>query len=853
MNCVLIVDDVPENLYLLRALLSGYGFAVDEASNGAEALARARRNPPQLIISDLLMPVMDGYALLRQWKTDARLKTIPFVVYTATYTGPKDERLAVDLGADGFIIKPADPASFMGQIEAVLARASRGELSPTQRPAAGETGLLTKYSQTLIRKLEQKAAELEDANRALQGDVLRREHAEAEAKRFLADAQRAHDRLLSTLAVQRRVEQALTESEARLRLALEAAHMGTFDWDMPLDRITCSYREENLSGLPPSGLSGTYRGLCQQIHPADLPGLEAELARCMAARMPVSREFRVLFPDDSEQWVSVRGEFEFDATGQAVRMRGVALVVTERNRAQEAMRQKTAQLETALNMAGMGVWVWDLRTDEASRLEGCGPVTGLPACEFPRTEQALLALVHPDDRALVAEKVACARTGVDYDAEFRIVLPTSEVRWAAVRGRCFRNAAGAPEVLTGLDQDITEQKRLEERLRHSQKMEAIGQLAGGIAHDFNNIIAAIGGNAELARLDLDPKHPALVSIHEILRAGQRAKDLIHRILAFGRPQAHKLRTIQLQPVLEEAERLLHATLPAGVEMVVRCAPNLPPVRADASQIHQIVLNLVTNAWHAMESKLGRIEVRLDACRVDSPLCQRHPELHPGTYLRMTFRDTGKGMDAATLEHIFEPFFTTKQLSQGAGLGLSVVHGIVRGHGGAIVAESEPGQGASFQIYLPAASELEVGTGSSIESIPAGGICGHGEHILYVDDEESLVYLAVRSLERGGYRVDGFTRVKEALLAFRAKPEDYDVVITDYNMPGMSGMELAEQLMIIRPDAPIALTSGYLRPAEMATARALGIREVIPKPYLIEELGPLVQRMLSSRSDTAELH
>jgi signal transduction histidine kinase/ActR/RegA family two-component response regulator len=742
----------------------------------------------------------------------------------------------------------------MTQIEAVLARAQRGELSPTQRATAGDTGLLTKYSRTLIRKLEQKATELEDSNRALHADVLRREHAEAEAKRFLADAQRAHDRLLSTLAVQRRVEQALTDSEARLRLALEAAHMGTFDWDVPLDRITCSYREENLSGLPPKGLAGTYRGLCQQIHPGDLPGLEAELARCMAARMPVSREFRVLFPDGSEQWVSGRGEFEFDATGQAARMRGVVLVVTERNRAQEAMRQKTAQLETALNMAGMGVWVWDLRTDEASRLEGCGPVTGLPASEFPRTEQALLALVHPDDRALVAEKVAYAKTGVDFDAEFRIVLPTSEVRWAAVRGRCFRNTAGVPEVLTGLDQDITERKRLEERLRHSQKMEAIGQLAGGIAHDFNNIIAAIGGNAELARLDLDAKHPALVSIHEILRAGQRAKDLIQRILVFGRPQAHKLRTIQLQPVLEEAERLLHATLPAGVELVVRCAPNLPPVRGDASQIHQIVLNLVTNAWHAMENKQGRVEARLDACRVDSALCERHAELHTGPYVRLTFRDTGKGMDAGTLEHIFEPFFTTKQLSQGAGLGLSVVHGIVRGHGGAIIAESELGHGASFQIYFPAASSTDVGTNTTVDSMPASGICGHGEHILYVDDEESLVYLAVRSLERGGYRVDGFTRVKEALLAFRAKPEDYDLVITDYNMPGMSGMELAEQLMIIRPDAPIALTSGYLRPAEMATARALGIREVIPKPYLIEELGPLVRRMLSSRSsDAAPLH
>jgi PAS domain S-box-containing protein len=681
MKRVLIVDDGRENRYLLRMLLEGHGYAVDEAQHGVEALARARAAPPQLVVSDLLMPVMDGYTLLRKWKADPQLSTIPFIVYTATYTGTKDERLALDLGADAFITKNAEPEIFLERMEQVLTKAQRGELSPALLPHVDASELQQSYSQTLIRKLEQKALQLELLNHSLQQDIARRQQVEA-------------------------------------------------------------------------------------------------------------------------------------------------------------------NLEQALKMARMGVWRWDLRTDEILTVEGFGPLTGLPARESPRTGRELIErFVHPDDNALVVEKVERAKRGADYYAEFRIVLPNGEQRWVATRGRCLQDPAGTPIALTGLDQDITERKTLEERLRQSQRMEAIGQLAGGIAHDFNNILAAIVGNAELARLDLTPEHPALTSIIEILRAGQRAKDLTQRILTFSRPSTYRLKPIQLQSVLSEAERLMRATLPAGVDLAFSAGPGVPAVRADASQIHQVVLNLVTNAWHAMENRPGRIEAQLAACRVDSALSQTHPDLEPGEYVRLTVRDTGAGMDEATLEHAFEPFFTTKAPGHGAGLGLSVVHGIVRGHGGAIFAKSQLGRGTTFEVYFPACAE---GTAVSMtELAPAPDLHGRGEHILYIDDEESLVYLAVRFLERGGYRVDGFTRVQEALKAFRAEPRSYDAVITDYNMPGMSGMELAQQLMRIRPDAPVALTSGYLRPAEIQAAHALGIREVIPKPYLVEELGPVVQRMLSA--------
>jgi PAS domain S-box-containing protein len=707
MNRVLIVDDMEDNRCLLRALLEASGYEVEEAAHGVEALDKARANPPQLVVSDILMPVMDGYALLREWKTDPQLRPIPFVVYTATYTEPKDERLGLDLGADAFILKPAEPASFMQCVSDVLLRASNGRMSPASEPVANGTVLLNQYTETLIRKLEAKATQLELANRSLQEDIAQRERAEAEAKRLLIELERTHAQLV--------------ESEARLS-------------------------------------------------------------------------------------------------------------------------QKTAQLDTALSMARMGVWSWDLRTDELVTLHGHGPLTGLSSTDFPRTSEALSSLVDPDDRPIINQSIERAKQGKDYDAEFRILLPRSQVRWCAVRGRCLFDANGMPTLLTGLDQDITERKMLEERLRHSQKIEAIGQLAGGIAHDFNNILAAVIGNAELARIYIESRESPLECLSEILRASQRGKELTQRILTFGRPQAFRLKPILLSPLLAEAERLLRATLPAGVKLSFQSAPVVPPVRADASQFHQILLNLVTNSWHALGGTSGWIETRLESFQVDTTFAVAHPELEPGRYVRLTVSDNGAGMDAATLERIFEPFYTTK--SQGAGLGLSVVHGIVRGHGGAIFAESEPSHGTTFSVFFPACPE-DTSVVAPSEQQAGRNARGHGEHIMYIDDEESLVYLAVRFLEHVGYRVDGYTRGDAALLAFREKPRSYDVVITDYNMPGMSGMDLAEQLMQIRPDAPVALTTGYLRPAEVEQAHALGIREVIPKPYLVEELGPLVQRMLSA--------
>ena len=397
-------------------------------------------------------------------------------------------------------------------------------------------------------------------------------------------------------------------------------------------------------------------------------------------------------------------------------------------------------------------------------------------------------------------------------------------------------------------QDITERKRLEAantlleaQIRQAQKLEAIGQLAGGIAHDFNNILAIILGTAELAVADTDPSHPARASLDEITQASNRAKDLVQQILTFSRQQPQNRQVISLEPVITEAAKFLRSTLPSGVEVVLALAASVPPVLADATQIHQVVFNLCTNAWHALEEQPGRIGIQLQPVTLDAAGAGRIAGLRPGRFACLTVSDTGKGMDAATLEHIFNPFFTTKAPGKGTGLGLSVVQGIVAAHDGAITVVSQPGQGSTFQVYFPAA---DVGTADS--AVPPGGLApqGQGQHVLFLDDEAALVRLTTRMLEWLGYRVTGFTRAAAAVEAFRANPGQFDVVITDLNMPGTSGLVVARELLTLRPDLPVLLCSGHVTEQMQAEAHSTGIRHVLHKPTTMEDFSATLHQLFT---------
>ena len=400
------------------------------------------------------------------------------------------------------------------------------------------------------------------------------------------------------------------------------------------------------------------------------------------------------------------------------------------------------------------------------------------------------------------------------------------------------NFNGRPAVQTVM-RDVTGRRRLESQLRQAQKMEAIGTLSSGIAHDFNNILGAIMGNAELAILDLPTNHPVQECLEEITKASHRAADLVRQILVFSRQQEQERASVRLQPVIKEALKLLRATIPSGVELHSHIAPESPPVLADPTQIHQVLMNLCTNAWHALPEQGGCLEVRLEPFEVNADLEMGHAELRTGRYARITVRDNGHGMDPATLERIFEPFFTTKPVGRGTGLGLSVVHGIVKSHDGVITVQSQPGQGTMFQVFLPANDP------EGPEALPPSSSTprGTGQRVLFVDDEKPLAQLAGKFLNSLGYQAVTATRPEQALNLFETQPEQFDLVITDLSMPGMNGVELARQLLQVRPNLPILLATGFSATLTPDGVRRLGIRELLMKPISVEALGEAIHRVL----------
>jgi len=351
-------------------------------------------------------------------------------------------------------------------------------------------------------------------------------------------------------------------------------------------------------------------------------------------------------------------------------------------------------------------------------------------------------------------------------------------------------------------------------------MEAIGTLAGGIAHDFNNILTAILGYSEMARAQLPAADPIGKDLDQVITAGTRATELVQQILTFSRQREEDFKPLKVQLILKEVLKLLRASLPTTIQLKESINTGSGSVLADPTQIHQVVMNLCTNAKHAIGAEAGTLTISLSEIQVTEEMSLADwPQAIPGTYLDLEISDTGCGMDGLTISKIFDPFFTTKEKGKGTGLGLSVVHGIIKQHKGEITVASEPGQGTTFHIYLPAIAEDISSEQIVAEEIPRG----NGERILFVDDETTIAIILERILERLGYIVTIFTNSVEALEAYKNNPENFDLVITDMTMPEMSGIELTRKLLTLRPNLPVILCTGFSETIDESTAKSFGIR------------------------------
>ena len=402
------------------------------------------------------------------------------------------------------------------------------------------------------------------------------------------------------------------------------------------------------------------------------------------------------------------------------------------------------------------------------------------------------------------------------------------------------NLAGEITGMVGLLKDITEHRKTEAQLRQAQKMEAIGTLAGGIAHDFNNILMAIIGHADLAKMKLPGDSEVIYNLNQVKSAGERAKRLIQQILAFSRMGEQQRIALSLTPLIKEALKFLKSTLPTSIEIRDYLEADPGIIEADATQIQQIVMNLCTNAEHAMREEGGTLHVKLIRVEADTQTALQHHELHTGPHVRLTVTDTGCGMEPETLEHIFDPYFTTKEVGEGTGLGLSVVHGIVNTHGGAITVKSAPAKGTTFHVYFPIIEKEEKLQERSEGPLPTGN-----ERILFVDDEQVIVYIGEKTLGQLGYDVVTKANGVDALELFRADPDRFDLVITDMTMPRMTGDQFARELIKLRPDIPIILCTGFNPKISKEQAGKIGIKAFVMKPLVRRDMANIVRKVLDA--------
>jgi PAS domain S-box-containing protein len=428
-------------------------------------------------------------------------------------------------------------------------------------------------------------------------------------------------------------------------------------------------------------------------------------------------------------------------------------------------------------------------------------------------------------------------------AELRLCAAHGALIHVQVDSRRVLEEGAPPRVRVSLA-DVSEHKeaesslrRFETRLREVQKLESLGTLAGGIAHDFNNVLAAILGNVELARDDLAGDHRARARLDEIRRASLRARDLIHQILMFSRQEPQVLVTQPLAPVMEETRRLLDATLPARVDLAFDLAPEPLYIHADATQVQQVMMNLCTNAWHALQGGAGHVRVKVARAGLGAAEARRLGLDAAGDFAHVQVSDDGIGIEPQTLPRIFEPFFTTKAAGQGTGLGLSVVQGIVASHHGAIDVDSAPGRGSTFHLWFPCAeAPAAAGAASDAAVLPRPGA---GQRVVYIDDDETMAVMVQRLLERAGFRVSCFTDAARALDVLRLGTEPVDCVVTDFNMPEISGLELARALQAARPGLPVIVSSGFLSDELRREAREAGVRALMQKQDTVHELADLV--------------
>jgi PAS domain S-box-containing protein len=536
----------------------------------------------------------------------------------------------------------------------------------------------------------------------------------------------------------------------------------------------------------------------------------------------------------------------FDSSGDQIGAIESIHDISERKTAEEAIKKSDERLTLALDSVRDAVWDWRVDTGEVFFSSRWFAMLGYGPHELPQKFETWQELLHPDDKENAEKEVfEHLQSGEPFETEFRMRTKDDQWRWILGRGKMVeQDASGKAIRMLGTHMDITERKIMEERIQQSQKMEAIGSLAGGIAHDFNNILFPIVGLSEMLIEDLPKESVDRNHAKAIFDAGRRGSELVQQILAFSRQTEQRMMPVRIQKILNEVVRLSRAGIPKDIEIHQNLDKNCGFILANPVQIHQVVMNLVTNAYHAIDPNPGTITVTLDEFCVSGET-DGSDEPRSGAHARISISDNGSGIDPKIMDKVFDPYFTTKPKDKGTGLGLAVVYGIVKEHGGEILVDSEVGVGTTFEIWLPIYSGGEAQTKPPEKKKHRTG----SENILLVDDEAPIANLEKTMLERLGYNVTIRTSSIEALEAFKNAPKDYDLVLTDMTMPNMTGDRLAVEMIKIRPDIPIIIATGFSERINEEIAKEAGVKGFLMKPVLKNEMSEMVRKVLDETKDT----
>jgi two-component system cell cycle sensor histidine kinase/response regulator CckA len=673
----------------------------------------------------------------------------------------------------------------------------------------------------------------------------------------IAETARAFNEMV---LARQRAEADLVASELRYRTIVEQTGQLVYDLDLATGRIQWLGDEAvvSITGHTSAEFAPTdYNGWAERLHPDDRTGALGLFARCIATGEPFSIDYRFRHKDGSYRFIEEYGIVLRDASGRAARVLGRMSDITARHRAETALRESEDRYRLVTEQTGQLIYDLDAETRHvrwfgvaaARQILGCAPA------EISRLGlDGWAQRLHPEDREpALARLEHSLRTGDPCFAEYRLRRDDGSYRLVEERGAVLRRPDGTIYRMVGRMTDITERKRVEfeqvkiqKKLLETQKLESLGVLAGGIAHDFNNLLTGVLGNAGLARLDLPPGSPSRTPIDQIERAAQRAAELCKQMLAYSGKGRFVVQALDLNELVKESLGLLAISVSKKAELHFSPAPQLPAIQADAAQLRQVVMNLVTNASEALGEHNGRITLHTGTLAIDEAyLATAHltGELAPGVAVFLEVSDTGSGMSADTIARIFDPFFTTK--FTGRGLGLPAVLGIVRGHQGAIKVDSEPGAGTVFRVFFPAAKGAPLPLASPTAPPPAWRGSGR---VLVIDDEETVRQVTTSILRALGFEADSAVDGAEGIARFQTAAEHYRAVLLDLTMPRIDGEETFRHLQLLHPEVKVILMSGYNRVEAINRFVGKGLAGFIQKPFQVETLAAELRRVLGESPD-----